>query len=196
MRNYLLIVLLFALISGCFFSTISNFSEKDIEGKENLVLNSSFEDGEYHMKNLPEGWTILNQPENVVTWDSGTAHNSKKCLKFTYPTEKVNLISESFPVQATAVHYTKCFVKVNRPIKEQVALRFLAFDANGKKMNTYSKKITPKMDWTIIELTTGFFKPNTKFGRIIVTIPRKTNAIFWIDEIESYDVHRMNINKN
>jgi hypothetical protein len=194
MKKYILIGLLAILILSC--STISDFSEKDIKGKENSILNSGFEEGIYHINSVPVNWTVLNKPSGVISWVEQTAHNSSRSMKIAYPPEEVSIISDSFPVDATSVHYSQCFIKADRPTQSQVGMRFLAFDAKGKKLNQYSKKITPKMDWTKIELTSSFFKPNVKYGRIVITIPRKSNTIFWLDNVRSYDVHRLSIQKN
>ena len=190
----LIFFLMTILLLGC--STISDFSEKDIRGKENLVLNSGFEEGIYHVNSIPKNWTILNKPDGVISWVEQTAHNSSRSLKAAYPPEEVNIISDSFPIDAVSVHYSQCFVKADRPTQSQIGMRFLAFDSKGKKLNQYSKKITPKMDWTKIELTSSFFKPNVKYGRIMITIPRKSSTIFWLDDVRTYDVHRLSIQKN
>jgi hypothetical protein len=70
-------------------------------------------------------------------------------------------------------------------------IRFLAFNAKGKRVNKFSNKGYPKEDWTQIDLTSGFLNSTARFGRIIISIPKKPDKIFWIDDVESYNVYKI-----
>lgn len=186
-----LLLILLVIISSCFFGSIMNFSEKDIVGKENVVFNPSFENGEFEANSMPEDWMVLNKPENQIFWDDNYRHSGGKSLKIQYPKSKINIISDAFPIDAEAVYYSRCFVKSSYQSNHPVTIRFLAFNSKGKRVNKFSSKGYPGEDWTQIDLTSGFLKSTARFGRIIISIPKKPDKIFWLDDIDSYNVYKI-----
>ena len=186
------IIIAFAvLLSSCFIGTVMNFSEKDIKGKENEVYNSSFENGDYDPDRLPDGWSLLDDKSNNILWDDEISCTGLKSLKIYNPKKKINLISDAFPIDADYVYYSRFFVKTNYDSNHLITIRFLAFDANGNRVSKFSENDLPKQDWTQIDLTSGFLKSTARFGRIIISIPRKSDKIYWLDDIESYAVYRI-----
>jgi len=174
---------------GCAFSTISRFSGKYAEGKENIVPNSSFEVGTNQM---PEGWVVLNEAENNIVWDEGDAKEGSKCMKIDSKKSGANLISDEFVIDPHSVYYSRCYVKAQKLSDKPVTIHFIAFNKNGKKVNDYKKKVKLVSDWTLVELTTGFFDGSATYARIAVSIPAdKDNNSYWVDDIESYNVHKL-----
>jgi len=186
-----IIIAFTVLLSSCFIGTVMNFSEKDIKGKENEVYNSSFENGDYDPDRLPDGWSLLDDKSNNILWDEDISCTGLKSLKIYNPKKKINLISDAFPIDADYVYYSRFFVKTNYDSNHLITIRFLAFDANGNRVSKFSENDLPKQDWTQIDLTSGFLKSTARFGRIIISIPKKSDKIYWLDNIESYAVYRI-----
>ncbi|MDP8203053.1 MAG: hypothetical protein P9L95_00820 [Candidatus Tenebribacter mawsonii] len=186
-----IILALFIILSSCFFGSVMNFSEKDIKSNENEVFNTSFESGDYDSQKLPESWFLLEDTSDYITWDNENPHTGSKSLKVEYPKDKINIISDAFPVDADQVYYSRLFVKTNYNSNQSITIRFLAFDAKGKRVSKFSKTGLPKQDWTQIDITSGFLKSTARFGRIIISIPIKSDKIYWLDDIESYAVYRI-----
>ncbi len=189
MFNFLLVFTL--IFSSCFFGSITDFSDKDIVGKQNSVINSGFEDGDYQYNHMPENWKVLDEPNENVFWDNTNFFNGEKSLKIEHPSSKISIISEAFEIDPEAVYYSRCFIKTNYQSNHSITFRFLAFNAKGKRVDKFSVKNYPKTDWTQVELTSGFFNRNAKFGRIIISFPKRPDKIFWIDDVESYNVYKI-----
>ena len=100
-------------------------------------------------------------------------------------------ISDSFPIDPESVYFTRCLIKSNYKSNHAVTIRFLAFDSKGKQLNKFTEKYYPDTDWTTMRLTTGFFKTAARFGRIVVSFPSKPDKVFWLDDLESYSVYRI-----
>ena len=190
MKKYFGLLVIIAILSGCAFGSISQFSAKYAEGKENVVPNSSFEQGKYEPSSVPEGWVVLNDLENNTVWDDEIHNVGGKCLKVESSEEKTSLISDGFSINPQAVYYSRCYIKSDKPTKEPVKLHFFAFDKNGKKVNNYSEKVILKQGWNQIELTTGFFNANASVGRIAIAIPEEKGNVYWVDDVESYNVYK------
>lgn len=186
-----IIITLLVILSSCFFGSVMNFSEKDIKDNENKVFNTSFENGEYDHQELPDGWFLLEDTSDYITWDNENSHTGSKSLKVEHPKEKINIISDAFPIDADHVYYSRLFVKTNYNSNQSITIRFLAFDVKGKRVSKFSNNGLPKQDWTQIDITSGFLKSTARFGRIIISIPRKSDKIYWLDDIESYAVYRI-----
>jgi len=185
------VLVIAVIISSCVFGSISDFSEKDIKDKENVIFNSSFEDGKFNEQNMPEHWMTLDNNTDYIFWDDVISRSGGKSLKIEYPDKKVNIVSETFPINSEYIYYTKCFLKTNYHSNHQIYIRFLAFNEKGKRVNKFSEKVYPGEEWTKGELTTGFFNSSARFGRIIISIPSKDDKTFWIDDIESFKVYRI-----
>ena len=186
-----IIIALFIVLSSCFFGSVMDFSEKDIKDNENEVFNTSFEIGEYDPQKLPDGWFLLEETSEYITWDNKNPYTGSKSLKVEYPKDKINIISDAFPIDADQVYYSRLFVKTNYNSNQSITIRFLAFDSKGKRVSKFSNNGLPKQDWTQIDITSGFLKSTARFGRIIISIPRKSDKIYWFDNIESYAVYRI-----
>ena len=186
-----LIIGVIVILTSCYFGSIMRFSEKDIGDTVNAVINPSFEDGEYNSETLPEEWMVLNDAAEKVFWDDNYKRTDSKSLRVEYPDDKINIISDAFPINPEYVYYSRCFLRTNYRSNHSVIIRFLAFNAKGKRVNKFSNKGYPKEDWTQIDLTSGFLNSTARFGRIIISIPKKPDKIFWIDDVESYNVYKI-----
>ena len=190
MRQFTGLLIIIALLSGCAFGTISRFSEKHTEGKTNVVANSSFEKGEYYSSNIPEGWIVSNEMENSIIWEEEAHDEGDKCLKIQNSDKKTYLISDEFMINSQSVYYTKCQIKSEKQTSKPVKLYLIAFDKNGKMVNEYCEKAVLNSEWNLIELTSGFFNQDAVSGRITISIPEDEDNAFWIDDVESYNVHK------
>ncbi|MCF7793999.1 MAG: hypothetical protein K9N09_07135 [Candidatus Cloacimonetes bacterium] len=178
-------------ISGCVFGSISDFSEADIKGSQNEIYNSSFEIiSEQDEYELP-GWILLDNSESFVSIVNSDFNSGQYSLKISKPNQKINLVSDSFPIDPESVYFNRLFVKTNYKSNHFIEIQFVAFDANGKKINDFETKYYPDDIWTKATLTTGFFKQNVRFARIIITIPARDDKVFWLDDIESYKVYKI-----
>lgn len=186
-----LIIAVTLVITGCFFGSIIDFSEQDIGRKENEIFNSGFEEGEFDTDPIPLGWTVLNDLKNTVSADTVVFNSGQRSLKISHPHKKINLISESFPIDPEGVYFSRCFLKTNYQSNQAVEILFVAFDSKGKQVNKYKTKIYPQENWTKAVMTASFFKPNAHFGRIIISFPNRPDKVFWLDDVESYNVYRI-----
>jgi len=186
-----IIIALLVVLSSCFFGSVMDFSEEDINDKENEVYNTSFEDGEYDPQKLPDGWFLLEDTFDYVSWNNETAHTGSKSLKVQYPKDNINIISDAFPIDADHVYYSRIFVKTNYNSNQSITIRFLAFNSKGKRVSKFSENGLPKQEWTQIDITSGFLNSTARFGRIIISIPKKSDKMYWLDDIESYAVYRI-----
>ncbi len=186
-----IVIALMIILSSCFFGSVMNFSEKDIIGKKNEVYNSSFENGEFNPNILPEGWSLLDEASDYVAWNSEISRSGSKCIKVEHSEDKINIVSDAFPIDADQIYYSQFFVKANYNSNHLITIRFVAFDTNGKRVSKFSENGLPNTEWTQIDITSGFLKSTARFGRVIISIPRKSDKIYWIDDIESYAVYRI-----
>ena len=186
-----LVIIVMMILTSCFFGSIMHFSEKDIADAVNVVINSSFEDGKFNSEALPEEWMVLDDAAEKIIWDDNNMHTGSKCLRIEYPDHKLNIISDAFPINPEYIYYSRCFLRTNYQSNHPIIIRFLAFNAKGKRVNKFSNKGYPKEDWTQIDLTSGFLNSTARFGRIIITLPKKPDKLFWIDDVESYSVYKI-----
>ena len=166
-------------------------SAKDIKDAENVVFNSSFETKSLEESRLPDGWMVLDELENTVSWDSEVSAAGNHSIKVAHTRSKVNIISDAFPIDPESVYFTRCMMKSNYKSNHAITIRFLAFNAKGKQLNKFAEKFYPEEDWTTMRLTTGFFKTAARFGRIIISFPSKSDKVYWLDDVESYGVYRL-----
>jgi len=186
-----IVIALMVILSSCFFGSVMNFSEKDINGKKNEVYNSSFEKGEFNPNILPEGWSLLKEASDYISWDNELSRTGSNCIKVEHSEDKINIVSDAFPIAADQIYYSRFFVKANYNSNHLITIRFVAFDANGKRVSKFSENGLPQKDWTQIDITSGFLKSTARFGRVIISIPSKSDKIYWIDDVESYAVYRI-----
>ena len=100
--------LILIAFSGCFFGSLSQFSDEEIAGKENLIPNSGFEEGTYNYDILPEHWLIVNKPHFEIFWDRTNGFAGEKSLKIQSPSEEINLFSDAFNIDTGAINYYRC----------------------------------------------------------------------------------------
>lgn len=186
-----LILIVSVIVSSCVFGSISDFSEEDIKDKENIVFNPGFEKGETAEDAMPLFWMTLDNDLTHINWDNVNRYEGTRCLHVENPGKKINIVSETFPINPEYVYYTRCYMKTNYYSNHQAYIRFVAFNEKGKRVNKFSEKIYPEEEWTKGALTTGFFNPKARFGRIIISIPDREDKEFWIDNVESYQVYRI-----
>lgn len=184
------ILVIASVITSCVFGSITDFSEDDVKDQENIVFNSSFEQGS-DLEEMPKGWISLEGNNEFLFWDDKYIHQGNKSLRVENPEENINIVSDAFPINPQFVYYTRCFIKTNYQSNHQVYLRFLGFNEKGKQVSKFSKKVYPETDWTKAELTSGFFYSTARFGRIVISIPDKDDKTYWIDDVESYKVYKI-----
>lgn len=184
-----ILIFLVLIVAGCFSGFVMNFSEDDIKNEENIIQNSGFEEGNYNYTALPEKWIIMDKPDKTIFWDKDVFHNGEKSLKINNPAKKINIVSDSFSIDPGAVYFVKAYIKSDRVTSKQIILNFIVFDKEGKKLNQFKKAFYPTADWTPIKLTAGFFKSGAKFARVIISVPRKRDGTFWIDDVNTYNIH-------
>lgn len=184
-------IALVILISGCVFGSISEFSEDDIQDSQNEIYNSSFEIISEQDNYKLSGWTLLNDSESHVSVVNSDFNRGQHSLEISNTDQKISLVSDSFSIDPESVYFNRLFVKTNYKSNHFIEVQFVAFDANGKKVNDFKTKYYPDDIWTKVTLTTGFFKQNVRFARMIITIPARNDKIFWLDDIESYKVYKI-----
>ncbi|HPR17242.1 MAG TPA: hypothetical protein PLD62_03245 [Candidatus Cloacimonadota bacterium] len=180
---------LLLILTGCVFGSIANFSEDDIKNNENEIYNSGFESISTEAE--MEGWTVLEDYSSVLSLVNDDFHTGKISLKISHPKERISIISDSFPIDPDAVYFSRCYVKSNYKSNLPVRLHFVVFDAAGKQLNTFQKKGYPDNVWSDISLNAGFFKPAARFARVFVSLPAREDKIFWLDDVESFKVYKI-----
>jgi hypothetical protein len=185
-------IIVYAILLGlaaCGVGFVMNFTESELKESDNLILNYGFEKGDYEYNNLPEDWIVLEQSDKNVFWDDNVSLNGSKSLKFENSSSKLTLISDAFPLNPETVYYATCYLKSQMLSSKNVVLYFHAFDENGKKVNQFSRKLSPDTNWRRLALSIGFLKSSAKFGRITIMFPNDTNNIYWIDDVKCFAVH-------
>lgn len=185
------IVIVFLLLAGCVFGPVGNFSDKDIKNSQNEIYNSSFELTAENSKNILQGWTLIDDSTAEIALTNQEFNQGKLSLKIANPGKKISLISDSFSIDPQSIYYNQISFKTNYKSNHPVKFMFVAFDAAGKKINTFKTKCYPDDIWTKCDLTTGYFKPKARFARIIITIPARKDKIFWVDDVESYKIYKI-----
>lgn len=190
MRLILINFILLILLSSCYFGSISDFSEADIHDNKNEVFNSGFELGEYSSDTYPEDWISLDANENNIFWDNSISHSGEKSLKID-TNKKVNIVSEAFNIDPLGVYYSRSFIKSKDNLAQSVTISFIAFNKNGVKVDKFSNTILVSDEWSIINLTTGFYHADAVFGRIVLTVKTKKDHPIWLDDVVSYKVYKI-----
>ena len=187
---YLSAVLLI-ILSGCFFGSLSQFSDEEIAGKENLIQNSGFEEGNFKFDILPKHWLIINKPELEVFWDKTVSFKGERSLEIKNPSEEINLFSDAFNINPSSIYYSRCYVKADKPVSAPITIYFLTFNLKGKRMNRFVGKVIPKQQWTEINISSGFLKSTALFGRIVISFPKNKDITYWGDNVETYEVYKL-----
>ncbi|MBN1327797.1 MAG: hypothetical protein JW996_07590 [Candidatus Cloacimonetes bacterium] len=193
MKKILLILIVSSslMFLGCAFGSIFNISDNDVTDKSNIVLNSSFEEGDIDMEHFPFNWHVLEEQYDMIRLDNTNFRSGNSSILIQNPDQKIALVSESFTIDPTSVYYSRCFVKSDSQTKKPLTLYLFAFNDNGDRVNSYSKEFYPGDDcWSKIDFVTGFFQSSATTGRIVINIPDDSEQNFWIDDAESYQLHR------
>jgi len=180
---------IFGIIAGCYYGSISDFSETDIVGLENGLHNPSFEDGEYAPDHLPSGWISLDAKAGELVWDNSVSKDQARSLRVEED-GKVALVSEAFDIKPSNVYYSRVFTKGDR-ISQKVTISFVTFNKNGKKLDKFSESHNVLGEWIPVSITTGFFDGAAVFGRLIITIDSKSGYNLWLDDAGSYVVYEI-----
>lgn len=183
----IIVSLTLMVFNGCSVGTISNFTNKEINSNNNLIINSSFELNEDESEN-PDNWLIM-QGIDTCNWTTEDQNSGVSCLKIEKSDVKTKIISESFPVDPAGVYFSRCFVRSEINTEEPIELILVTFDSNGNKLNVYREEMIPDADWNELKLTSGYFHQNSKNARLTIVVPESLNKIC-IDDVESYKVHR------
>jgi len=187
-KNSLFILIFFLLLLSC--GSIPDMTRDDIGNKENLILNSSFEFGQYDPGLIPFGWfTVVNETRNIF-WVGNEAQSGSKSIKVKTSAESIEIISESFPINPSNIYYLQCFLKSLKSKHAAVNLAFMAFDKKGKKVNYYYDTIYPEDIWTKLSFRTGFLDDKARYARVIVILPQSAGTDFWIDSVECFVAHK------
>ena len=186
-RTIIFLSLLF-LLQSC--TTIPDIELNDLDNSENLLLNSSYELGQFDRNLMPLGWfTVIDEP-GVVFWDSFNARSGERSLKIRSVDESVEIISESFPISPKNIYYINCFAKAAKSRQAAIKFAFMAFDKKGKKVNYYYDIFYPEDSWTEFGLRTDFLSDNARFARVIIILPERAGTDFWLDDIGCYIAHK------
>jgi len=187
-KNSLLLLISLLFLFCC--STIPEFSDNDIENRENLALNPSFELGQYDPGLLPFGWFTIDNEKREIYWEENNSFSGNKSIKVSTGSEAVEIISESFPISPNNIYYLQCYLKSRISKNAQVTLAFIAFDKKGKKVSYYSEMIYPENDWTKLGFRTGFLDNKARYARLIVILPENSGTDFWVDDVKCFVAHK------
>ncbi|MDD3052189.1 MAG: hypothetical protein PHR06_13730 [Candidatus Cloacimonetes bacterium] len=181
--------LLAIFLYGCFFGSTLNFSIKDTEGKPNLITNGDFETGDLSRGKLPEEWTVLeNSKLTDINCNNTEVISGKSSLEISSESRTV-IISDAFKIAKNNAVYANIFVKAKNNSKQSVELNIITFDKYGKKTGIYPSKSIISDEWKELSVSAGFFKSNTEFARIMITIPKDSENSFYIDNCGAFIVH-------
>ncbi len=178
-------------VSGCFFGSTIEFSRKDIEGKENLIINGDFEEGKFSFPMIPANWLILENLSDGIYVDKNEASSGERSFKISQQTNSINLTSDSFTLNSKSSYFVTLDAKSQSlKSKQQIKCFFVTFDKEGKVIKRIIKKINMKKKWNRTEFTVSIFKSKAKYGRLIINIPETTKNSIWIDNIGAYEVYK------
>jgi hypothetical protein len=180
---------LILLINACGVGFVMNFTDSELKNSENLVPNPGFEKGTYSYETLPDDWLVLEKKDKVVFWDDSISLNESKSIKVKNPSKKLTLISDAFLLNPESVYFASCYLKSDVMSVKNVVMYFHAFDDNGKKVNQFSRKLSPDTNWSRLALSIGFLKSSAKFGRITIMFPIDANNTYWVDDVNCFKVH-------
>jgi hypothetical protein len=178
------------LIGGCYLGSISDFSESDIAGKVNLLHNPGFELGEYAAENFPQNWVSLDFQPNEIIWDNEFAQQAERSLRIEAG-RKISLVSEAFSIDPIGVYYARIYAKTANKLSQNVRIKFVTFNKNGKQLDKFSESMMVSDEWIPVNITTGFFKSGAVFGRIIITVDSRAGDPLWLDNAGCYKVYEI-----
>ncbi len=189
-RLYLFSLAIIFIISSCFYGSISDFSEEDINGQKNELYNPSFEEGEYAAVNMPTGWVALDAKPHDIVWDNEFAKDGGKSLRID-ANKKIVLVSEAFSLKPNNVYYSRVFARTQDEFTQNVSISFVTFNKNGKKLDKFSITHQVGNKWEPVNITTGFFKGSAVFGRVVITVNTRSGHPVWLDQTGSYMVYEI-----
>jgi hypothetical protein len=180
-------VILVVIIAGC--STVPHFDRSDIKDQDNLLLNPSFELGQFDRDLLPLGWFSVVDDSGVIHWDQYNARTGNKSLKIRSRDDTVEIISESFPISPKNIYLISTYVKSLKPKHTSMKFAFMAFNKKGRKVNYFYDMSYPDSSWTEMSLRTGFLDDSARYARVIIILPEAAGTDFWIDDVECFIAH-------
>ncbi len=191
-KNLLFIIIAGFLLSACIASSGLSFSKKDVKDFPNLVQNSDFEIPN-DSTNVLKNWTIMNDTaKKFVVLTNKESFSGKNALEIKNPSQDVLIISDAFEIDHNGGYYSYCHLKSLNKCDKKITVFFFAFDGNGKRKDRYREKYNISQDWKQYDVSSGFFDRNVKYGRIIISLPKDENQIYYLDDVESFKVYKFN----
>ena len=185
MKKIYLLVIIGFIFSSCFFSSSLNFSQSDIQDKENILFNGDFSENR-DSSDFPKGWLLLNTEDEESLINNTSGH-----LEITSTNHKISLISDSFPIDYRGAHLTIGKFRAKTEINKEIQLLLLTFDQHGKKTNTFkvSKKI--EKDWQNIMISSAYYKNVAKFARVLIILPESSKGnSFLLENFGCYEIYK------
>jgi hypothetical protein len=189
-KNLFLIVFVGFLLVACIASSGLSFSKKDVKDFPNLIKNSDFEqrkDSNAILKN----WTVMDDSAKKFVRLTNQEHfKGNNAIEIVNPTKDVLIISAAFEIKKDGGYYSYCHLKSLKKTDKRFTLLFFAFDKNGKRKDRYREKYRITQNWKQYDISSGFFDKNVKYGRVIISLPKDENQIYYLDDIESFKVYK------
>ncbi len=187
MKYFLLALVIF--LTSCVTAS-KGFSEDEAKGKINNIFNGSFEDGNYDVDNLPDGWIVLDETVmESIKWDNTLSFEGDKSLQFSNAKRRIEVYSENFEIRPKSIYYIKLKAKASTKKSKQIYLHFFTFDKFNKLTGKHKIAINPTNEWKTFHQSFSFFKAKTRFGRVVLQIPSDVKNIISIDDIGCYEMH-------
>ncbi len=185
-----LIISIGFVLTACIASSGLSFSKKDVRDLPNLVQNFGFEKSADSVGVL-EHWTVMDDSVRKFAKVTDKEHfEGKKALEIKNPEKDVLIISDAFEIDNKGGYYSYCHLKVLNKTNKKITVLFFAFDENGKRKDRYRERYTISKDWKQYDISSGFFDKNVQYGRIIISLPKDKNQIYYLDDVESFKVYK------
>lgn len=188
MKAFTWVLLLFLIFLSACSTRIHLYSRQEFLERVNLIENSGFEITDDLGSEMPNGWLVLDNYQNMIFVDENISHTGNNSLKIKKPLQDINLTSDSFQVDPTCSYYCRCFIKATKRSKDPVVFYFFTFNQDSKQVNRFSKRIYPSPEWQEVDITTSRMNEDSAFGRIVLSIPQEADINIWIDDVESYTI--------
>lgn len=197
MRFWLSLIALMLLLSSCFVSSSLIFTEADIQGGVNLLMNPSFAPYSLEGEEALRGWTVHIEPHSEgfdkILIDSKEFLEGKTSLRISASDKDVMIISEPFDVRRYGGYYARIMARSDSENPPQINLRMITFKEQGKITNRFQHKAELGKDWSMISASAGFLRPGVSFGRVFIHIPPFSEGSIWLDDAGCWEVHGFRI---
>ncbi|MDD4310194.1 MAG: hypothetical protein PHO32_07420 [Candidatus Cloacimonetes bacterium] len=185
------------LLTSCFVSSSLMFTEKDVDGSLNLVVNSHFEAMSGTASEALYGWAVTLDPgtggTSPVIVDGTESYEGDGSIRIKASANSVLILSDAFKVRRYGGYYLRANLKSDSPQAPQVQMRFIVFKDDGTITNKFADKTTATAEWNRTTISAGFIRPGAKFGRLGIYIPPFSEGSVWIDNAGCYEVHGFKI---